>query len=92
LELASALTGRSSHTGAAGKNRFRRSDYLEAMEMELANQIYNYERKTEAGEDSSALKDTIKSKITEDCMLPLYETSCSKYSWAQDAELVATMK
>jgi len=60
--------------------------------MELANQIYNYERKTEAGEDSSELKEKIVAKIMEDCMLPLYETSCSKYSWAVDADLVATMK
>jgi hypothetical protein len=62
--------------------------------MELANNIYNYERFRNEGnqQEASLLETSILKELTGNEMTPLYLSLAQKFNWTVDESLVGTLK
>jgi hypothetical protein len=64
--------------------------------MELANQIYNYERIRAADVNSNdkleVIKESVFATLKLENMAPLYSQLCQKFSWSLDENVLAIMK
>jgi hypothetical protein len=62
--------------------------------MELANNIYNYDRLRSEGnqQEASLLEASILKELTDNEMAPLYLSLAQKFNWTVDESLIGTLK